>query len=72
MIHWDTTINLGNIVSIAVFLITLVNLHKSNKAIVSSAVRTAQEAAMTAARIELKVNTIWDWFIAENRKKHNG
>ena len=58
----DYTINLGTLVAIAGFVLMFMRLSSSNK-------KAVQDAAAVMARIELRLDTIWNWWVEHQRTK---
>ena len=58
--HFDATVSLGTLISLAFFVATLVTLHRAG-------LKQVREASETMARIELKIDTMWEWWITHQR-----
>ena len=58
----DYTINLGTLVAIAGFVLMFIRLSSNNR-------KAVQDAAAVMARIELRLDTIWTWWVEHQRIK---
>lgn len=62
-INVDATVNLGTILAIATFLVTILKLHRANQREIKS---VATEASAAMARLETKIDALWHWWTGQH------